>query len=131
MIDLTLQPNHGPASVRAIAERQDLPHPYLEKLLIDLRRAGLLRSLRGAQGGYQLAYPPERILVGDILAAVGEGVDPQPLAATHPEDWVMQSLWRRLEVKLEEALFTISLADLYYDARSWQASQGEETNFVV
>lgn len=55
LLDLSLQPNYGPTSVRTIAARQDLPAPYLEKLLIELRRAGLVHSIRGAQGGYQLA----------------------------------------------------------------------------
>lgn len=57
LLDLSLLPNYGPASVRAIAERQKIPAPYLEKLLIELRRAGLVRSLRGVYGGYQLARP--------------------------------------------------------------------------
>ena len=47
------------------------------------------------------------------------------------EDWVTFSLWQRLHQKLKEALYSITLADLYYDARSWQAAQGEENNFVV
>jgi Rrf2 family transcriptional regulator, iron-sulfur cluster assembly transcription factor len=55
LLDLSLQPGYGPASVRMIADRQCLPAPYLEKLLIELRRAGLVISLRGAQGGYRLA----------------------------------------------------------------------------
>jgi hypothetical protein len=55
MLDLSLQPHYGPASVNAIAARQYLPAPYLEKLLIELRRAGLVKSIRGAQCGYQLA----------------------------------------------------------------------------
>jgi len=47
------------------------------------------------------------------------------------EDWVTLTLWQRLHQKLKEALYTITLADLYYDARSWQAAQGEVTSFVV
>ncbi|MGL4882274.1 MAG: transcriptional regulator, partial [Waterburya sp.] len=47
------------------------------------------------------------------------------------EDWVTFSLWQRLHQKLKEALYSITLADLYYDARSWQAAQGEENNFIV
>ena len=76
LLDLALQPSCQPASVKAIAQRQDLPAPYLEKLLIELRRAGLVESLRGAQGGYRLAHSPAQISLGQILEAVGETIDP-------------------------------------------------------
>ncbi len=134
LLDLSLQPGHGPASVKAIAHRQDLPAPYLEKLLIELRRSGLVESVRGAQGGYQLARPPAQISLGQILEAVGETVEPlsrHAADASHAEDWVTFTLWHRLHQKLKEALYTISLEDLYYDARSWQAAQGETTSFIV
>lgn len=134
LLDLSLQPNFGPASVNAIATRQSLPAPYLEKLLIELRQAGLVRSVRGSKGGYQLARPPVQISLGHILEAVGETVEPftEPSAATkQAEDWVTLTLWKRLHQKLKESLYSISLEDLYFDARSWQAAQGAETSFVV
>jgi len=135
LLDLSLLPNYGPASVRDIAQRQDLPAPYLEKLLIELRRAGLVNSIRGSQGGYQLAKPPSKISLGQILEAVGESSQPlfledQP-SDLATSDWVTVSLWKRLHQKLRDALFNISLEDLYYDARSWQAAQGESASFVV
>ncbi|RCJ34756.1 transcriptional regulator [Nostoc minutum NIES-26] len=134
LLDLSLQPSYGPVSVRAIAFRQDIPAPYLEKLLIEMRRAGLVKSIRGSIGGYQLAKEPAQISIGQILEAVGETVThlhhhtPIP---TQAEDWVTFTLWQRLNQKLKEALYSITLADLYYDARSWQASLGEEASFVV
>jgi Rrf2 family protein len=131
---LSLQPGYGPAPVKAIARRQELPAPYLEKLLIELRRAGLVQSIRGVQGGYQLAHPPAQISLGQILEAVGEQVDPLPRHTpdgSQAEDWVTFSLWKRLHKKMQEALYNISLEDLYYDARSWQASQDENASFVV
>ncbi len=169
LLDLSLQPGYGPASVHSIAQRQALPAPYLEKLLIAMRQAGLVTSVRGAQGGYRLAKKPGQIFVGDILAAVGESITEDASAAiteaissarsrteliafdanrafnqtnlssTKPEigepllaaDWVMISLWQRLQTKMQAAVDSISLADLYYDARSWQASQGEESNYTV
>ena len=136
MLDLSLQPGFGPASVSAIAERQRLPMPYLEKLLIELRRAGLVKSIRGAHGGYKLAKKPSQISLSDILVAVGESmVAEYPTSSpTDPHlaaDWVTLMVWRRLNEKLQAALASISLADLYYDARSWQAAQGEVSNYVV
>ena len=134
MLDLSLQPGYGPASVKAIATRQHLPAPYLEKLLIELRRAGLVKSLRGVQGGYKLAKKPTQISLNDILVAVGESIEPLPPQVADPSiaaDWVTLMVWRRLNEKLQAALASISLADLYYDARSWQASQGEVTNYII
>jgi len=134
LLDLSLQPRSGPVSVRAIAARQDIPAPYLEKLLIEMRRAGLVKSIRGVQGGYKLARSPAQISLGEILAAVGETIEPLPHhnpEQEQAEDWVTFTLWQRLHQKLKEALYSITLADLYYDARSWQAAQGEATSFVV
>jgi Rrf2 family transcriptional regulator, iron-sulfur cluster assembly transcription factor len=134
LLDLRLQPGYGPTSVKAIAKRQELPAPYLEKLLIEMRRAGLVESVRGAHGGYRLGRSPTQISLGQILEAVGETVDPLPRHtpdAEQAEDWVTFSLWNRLHQKLKDALYSISLEDLYYDARSWQAAQGEPTNFVI
>ncbi|MCG6134986.1 MULTISPECIES: Rrf2 family transcriptional regulator [Nostocaceae] len=134
LLDLSLQPSYGPASVRAIALRQDIPAPYLEKLLIEMRRAGLVKSIRGSIGGYQLARKPVQISIGQILEAVGETITRLPDHTPTPaqtEDWVTFTLWQRLNQKLKEALYSITLADLYYDARSWQASLGEEASFVV
>jgi Rrf2 family transcriptional regulator, iron-sulfur cluster assembly transcription factor len=134
LLDLSLQPDYGPASVKAIALRQSLPAPYLEKLLIEMRRSGLVISIRGVQGGYQLVRSPALISLGQILEAVGETIDPLPHHSPDTdlaEDWVTFSLWKRLHQKLKEALYSISLEDLYFDARSWQASQGETNSFVV
>jgi Rrf2 family protein len=134
LLDLSFQPAGRLASVTAIAQRQDLPAPYLEKLLIDLRRAGLVVSVRGAQGGYRLARSPVEISLGQILEAVGETLDPLPRYQPQPdqaEDWATLSIWKRLHEKMKAALYSISLEDLYYDARSWQAAHGEDTSFVV
>jgi Rrf2 family iron-sulfur cluster assembly transcriptional regulator len=134
LLDLSLQPRFGPTSVKSIAKRQELPAPYLEKLLIEMRRAGLVQSVRGSQGGYQLTRQPAQISLGQILEAVGETIEPLPRHfpdATQAEDWVTFSLWNRLHKKLAEALYSISLEDLYYDVRSWQAALGEETSFII
>jgi Rrf2 family iron-sulfur cluster assembly transcriptional regulator len=142
MLDLAMQPRGELASVRQIAQRQGIPAPYLEKLLIALRQAGLVEAVRGSQGGYRLKKSPKRILVGEILAAVGEdlrsldsltnGQNRQTITAPHQaSDWVTLSLWQRLDTKFREAIYSIRLEDLYYDARSWQAAQGDDTNFMI
>lgn len=135
LLDLSLQPRYGPASVQEVARRQSLPAPYLEKLFIELRKANLVRSVRGAQGGYQLARSPAQISLGQILEAIGEWGNPFPLMAledpSKAEDWVTIAVWKRLGQHLKSVLHSITLEDLYYDARSWQAAQGAETSFTV
>ena len=70
MFDLALQYSSGiPQPTKAIAERERIPDAYLEQLIATLRKAGLVTSVRGAQGGYHLAKSPEQITVGMILRA--------------------------------------------------------------
>lgn len=135
LLDLSLQSAGTVSSVNAIAARQNLPAPYLEKLLIALRRSHIVSAKRGPQGGYQLAKPLSQISLGQILEAVGESASPFAQTAEvipdRAEDWVTSMLWQRLHQKLKDAFYSITLEDLYYDARSWQASQGEGASFVV
>lgn len=77
MFDLSLHYGDGPVSLTSIAERQAISVNYLEQLISPLRKSGLVKSVRGAQGGYMLAKPPEEITVGIILTTL-EG----PLAPT-------------------------------------------------
>lgn len=138
MLDLALCGDQAPVSVQTIARRQEIPPPYLEKLLMELRRAGLVQSVRGARGGYQLARDPSEIFLGQIFRALGE---PIALRMAHEsgtesgddraEDWVTVGVWNCLAKQLSEALDRISLAELYYDARSWQATRGNEGGFMV
>ncbi|MEO0802650.1 MAG: Rrf2 family transcriptional regulator [Cyanobacteria bacterium J06642_2] len=138
LLDLAMSGTQQPASVRAIAQRQNIPAPYLEKLLIDMRQAGLVRSRRGAHGGYQLTRTPREISLAEILEAVGDRIEAQPVdtrgdndSGELAEDWVMQAVWQRIATRLHQALQDITLEDLYFDARSWQAAQTEATEFVV
>ena len=134
MLDLVVWAKRKPASVREISDRQSIPAPYLEKILMALRKADLVESSRGVQGGYRLKRSPKEISLGEILSAVGE--DTYPLPRLKPEeklasDWVTFALWQRLDRKLKDALYNICLEDLYFDARSWQASQGQSAGFIV
>ena len=101
----------------AIAQAQDIPPKFLENILGDLRQGGLVRSQRGAEGGYWLAKPAKEITVADIIRAV-EG----PLAAVRgeaPEDVVFSGsaeslgrLWIAVRASLRGVLENVTLADL-------------------
>ena len=75
MYELALNADAGPVPIKAIAERQDVPEAYLEQLMAVLKRAGLVTSARGAQGGYALSRPPEAITVGQVLRALEGGLN--------------------------------------------------------
>ena len=67
MTDLALHDDGGYISIKSIAARQDISEKYLEQIITQLSRAGFVKSIRGAQGGYRLAYDPEHYTVGMIL----------------------------------------------------------------
>src|SRR5438552_16832356 len=68
-IHLARRAGKGPVAARELSEQERLPHDYVEQILLRLRRAGLVESVRGARGGYYLAREPQRITVRDVMAA--------------------------------------------------------------
>lgn len=75
LADLAFLGPDNPTSLTDIAKRQDVSLPYLEQLFVKLRRANLVVSTRGANGGYRLARAPSEIRVVDVLSAVDENID--------------------------------------------------------
>src|ERR687884_2327145 len=70
LLSLALHGSERPTSVKEIAERTNLPQPYLEQILLSVKGAGLVRSKRGVGGGYVLARPPDEITLAQIVTAV-------------------------------------------------------------
>lgn len=107
----------GPVKGDRVAERQQIPGKFLENILADLRRAGLVASQRGAEGGYWLARPAEAVSVADIIRAV-EG----PLADVHgtPPETVtyvgaaesLQRVWVATRAALRSVLEETTVADI-------------------
>ncbi|KGM88713.1 transcriptional regulator, BadM/Rrf2 family [Roseovarius mucosus DSM 17069] len=75
LVDIALQPAGSVVTLGDISKRQDISLPYLEQLFVKLRRADLVKSVRGPGGGYRLMRPASEIRVTDILAAVDETID--------------------------------------------------------
>ena len=127
---------HAWQSTHRLACEQDLPEPFLEQLLLRLRRAGLLTARRGRLGGYRLARPAREIAVAAVLAGLGEpvghgapGPPLQTVDAANPHrsaaDQVTAALERRLERARQKALEALTLEDLLFDLRSAEASRDE------
>lgn len=110
----------APGKAEALAAAQNIPHKFLESVLSDLRRADLLRSRRGPDGGYWLARPAAEISVADVIRAV-EG----PLASVRgqrPEDVdylgpakPLQLVWLAVRANMRAVLEGVSLADIVAD----------------
>jgi Rrf2 family transcriptional regulator, cysteine metabolism repressor len=117
MVDLAINQEERPVLVKAIAERQSLSKKYLESLLASLKTAGLLRSVRGAKGGYLLARPPEEITLEMVTNALDgpialtDCID-APDTCGRARDCATRELWRDLTEALREKLREITLAEL-------------------
>ncbi len=120
--DLAQRYDEGPVPLKAVAERQGISEAYLEQLVGALRRAGLVRSVRGAQGGYSLARPPETITVGDIVRVLEGPIAPVGCVSAEAEPCarsdgcVTRVIWERLRDSMTRVLDSFSLADLVAEA---------------
>jgi Rrf2 family cysteine metabolism transcriptional repressor len=118
LFDLAQRYGEGPVQSDDIATRQGIPVNYLNQLLIMMRRAGLLESLRGPQGGHMLARTPETITLLEILTALEGPLLPteptrEDLVPTAPEDQeLVDETWAALRARLEQILSAITLDDL-------------------
>lgn len=119
MFELAKRHGQGPVRISDIAEKQAIPVRFLEGILNQLRQAGLLRSVRGARGGYELGEQPARISVGDMIRVIEGPVAPaacvnddNPEACPLFGDCVFLPLWKRAADALNEVYDGTSFADL-------------------
>lgn len=120
MLDLALHHGGGSTPLKDISERQAISEPYLEQIIATFKKTGLVSSLRGVQGGYQLAKLPEEISIADIIAVLEGPLLPFEGAEniTSPEDAVLEAVWARTRENLNALLGNITLADLVKDVRA-------------
>ncbi|MGB9803000.1 RrF2 family transcriptional regulator [Desulfofundulus sp.] len=123
MFDLAQHYGTEPIPLKSVAERQNLSEHYLEQLIARLRKAGLVKSVRGAQGGYILAREPEKIKVGDIIRALEGPIAPvecvkevDPKECDQADYCISRTVWARVRDSIAEVLDSISLADMCRDA---------------
>lgn len=116
MSDLCAYSNNGPVSVSDIAARQNIPVNYLEQLFGKLKRAGILESVRGAQGGYLLAKRAKEISIADILDALGEpfifGSCQTEKGCENVVTCPTFTLWRKVKNSVDEILKTTTLEEI-------------------
>lgn len=121
-LHLARRAGEGPVAARELSEQERLPPDYVEQILLRLRRAGLIESVRGAKGGYALARDPGSVTVKDVVEA-SEHVTFEVNCDLHPVDaercspgnaCSIRPVWRMLERRINDLLAGISLADLLH-----------------
>ncbi|MGO8948465.1 MAG: RrF2 family transcriptional regulator [Ktedonobacterales bacterium] len=117
MIDLAAHYGQGPVPSALIAERQLVPEHFLDQLLISLRRAGLLKSLRGPQGGHMLARPPQQISMSDVIQALDGSTAPMeclpnPAVCQLAPGCAIRVVWWEVERFAQQLLASTTLDQL-------------------
>lgn len=110
MVALGKQYGEGPHALRQIATEHSLSEAYLEQIVSPLRNAGLVKSVRGAYGGYMLSKAPNEITAGDVIRVlegpiqIVEGIDEEAAA--------QRELWLRIRDAVKNVLDTTTIEDL-------------------
>ncbi len=116
MLDLAENEKSGAIPLRKIAQRQNISVQYLEQIFVNLRRAGIVKSIRGAHGGYKLNKKPEKIYIGDILNVLEGPVAPSECLikgnCEEKGDCVTREFWQKVKDSIDDVLFSMTLEDL-------------------
>lgn len=110
MMELANQYGEGPTSLKSIAEKHSLSEHYLEQLIAPLRNAGLVKSVRGAYGGYVLSRSPEEVTAGHVIRLLEGPIS--PVDFTEEDDPAKRDLWIRIRDSIASVLDSTTLASL-------------------
>lgn len=131
MVDLSMAYGQARLSTVSLAELQGISDTYLEQLVSALKKAGLITSTRGAQGGYELSRPPEEITIHQVLSALeGETtlidcVSSSKVDCTNACTCSARPLWLKLQSRIDEVLNATTLKDM---ADDYKTQLERETN---
>ncbi len=119
MVDLAIHCTEGAVSIKSISKRQNISEYYLEQLFAPLRKAKLITSIRGAQGGYLLNKPPGEITVSEIMyilegpIEISECVD--GVACSNVDCCATRLLWQKIKDSIESVMEAVTLQDIIDD----------------
>ena len=129
-IDLAVWGENEPISLTSIAERQDISVSYLEQLMAKLKKAGLVNSIRGVNGGYVIAKPAEEISVGDVLRALegdlapvecaGIGSDKATTHCNGSAHCVSKIVWKRINDSINNTVDSIYIGEVVKESKKEQ-----------
>lgn len=119
VLDMALTSDKGPVHVRAIARRQAIPVRFLEQVMASLKKAGLVESFRGSQGGYVLSRDPREISMAQIIESVEGPITPMDCAVGTLEyrclqmhGCVVKEVWEDVRKAMTGVLSRVSIADV-------------------
>lgn len=130
MFDLAQHVGEGPISLKSIAERQEISEHYLEQLISGLRKAGLVKSVRGAQGGYTLGREPGKLTVGEIIRVLEGPIAPvecvneeDPDCCAKADYCITRTVWEKVRDSINDVLDSITLEDMLQDAKKMDSER--------
>jgi Rrf2 family transcriptional regulator, iron-sulfur cluster assembly transcription factor len=117
MIDMAQRYNEGPVQIGDIARRVDVSVKYLEQLIIPLKKAGYITSVRGPKGGHMLSRPPEAISIGEVVRVLEGGINlsdcvENPKVCDKSEVCLTRSLWEEATKAMHDRLDATTLAEM-------------------
>jgi Rrf2 family iron-sulfur cluster assembly transcriptional regulator len=117
MVDMAQHYEDGPINLANVAKRQGISVKYLEQIIIPLKKAHYIRSVRGPKGGHTLAKPPAEITIGEIVALLEDSVSlaacsDNPMVCERSQDCATRSIWQEAAQAMFDKLQSITLADL-------------------
>src|SRR2546422_11585767 len=125
MLDLSMREAAGLVSIQEIASRQSIPQRYLEQVLLQLKRGGLLTSKRGASGGYHLTKSPDDITVGEVLRAVEGPTAPfESMRGGRRSASDLAELWEALSKAVSQVIDRMTFGELAARAAQRRAAAG-------
>jgi Rrf2 family protein len=129
LVELAHRYGQGPVQSAEIASRQEIPEPYLDQLLTQLRRAGFIRSVRGPQGGHALIREPDEVKLTEVMVALEGSLAPiacvdDPEACSRTGGCVQREVWERVRDATVDILDSVSIADLAEKEREYSHNGG-------
>ena len=128
VLDIALNSEEEAVALSSIAERQNISISYLEQLIAKLRKAEIVKSTRGAKGGYVLARPAEEISIGEILRCLEGDLSPVDCAeimggestCSASDICVTKFVWKRINDSINEAVDNLMLSELVAEGHGMQ-----------
>ena len=122
MLELGVYYGKGPVFLRDIAKREDISEKYLSQIIIPLKSAGLVDSIRGAHGGYMLAKPPKKITMREIVEVLEGSLNlvecvRTPSKCARVSQCITRDLWSKLSESITKTLDKVTLDGLVKDYR--------------
>ena len=126
ILDLAVEYGNGPLQIKKIAEHEDISNKYLEQLVAILKASGLVRSIRGPKGGYELTRPPGDVKLSEVFTTL-EGPVVAVECLEHPEfcprctECVTRDVWAQMQAAIMGVLESMTLQDLVDKTKQGQA----------